>query len=451
MLSHSAEGSTSIGATSLSHSKQPSTSSVSSNTSQKSKTAAFFSQPSEQVVQPALSVSQSRRSQDNDTLSPLYRHPSRSSAEMSPTSSSGLERNFSWGSGSARRWNDFEGKPITPLPSPYHLDESTEDNLFELSHSKPSRDASTRREEDQQTMATSLSLPALTTSNVTSQAFSDSPKTFNFFGAGSPTSNAPSDSNVHEQTNRVPGALDRSFRYPSSGMHLQAPSRFPSDATQTQALRPSLRVESSTISEGRSFHSDQERIGMQSLHVSPPSPDPAEQQEDTLGSAVGVKKASRHVHGPSENVTNSSILPPVAADNESTISPPSFSLTLDNVSRQSNHVEEMEDETKGTIGPYQSQRVLGVGAFSKVILARRKSQPTQKNLVALKMLERQPCSQNERMRVSWVREVEVLKVRDEKLLFIGERLTNPLCSTSSIRILSASCRLFRQMNTMCWF
>lgn len=89
--------------------------------------------------------------------------------------------------------------------------------------------------------------------------------------------------------------------------------------------------------------------------------------------------------------------------------------------------EEEEDEVRGIIGPYSVERTLGVGAFSRVVLAARKagtppppppsngstdkrsSVSVSRDLVALKMLERAPCMQNERMKVSWVREVEVLK------------------------------------------
>jgi hypothetical protein len=75
------------------------------------------------------------------------------------------------------------------------------------------------------------------------------------------------------------------------------------------------------------------------------------------------------------------------------------------------NVEESEDESESRIGKFHIERILGVGAFSTVALARstRESAGTGQ-LVALKMLEREPCMQNERMRVSWVREVEVLKV-----------------------------------------
>ena len=105
--------------------------------------------------------------------------------------------------------------------------------------------------------------------------------------------------------------------------------------------------------------------------------------------------------------------------------------------------EEAEEEEVGDqVGPYRIERTLGVGAFSRVALARlvrapRAEAKTDKrissladlrqralsltksitasspssgeDLVALKMLDREPCNQNERMRVSWVREVEVLK------------------------------------------
>ncbi|PWN42422.1 kinase-like protein [Ceraceosorus guamensis] len=174
--------------------------------------------------------------------------------------------------------------------------------------------------------------------------------------------------------------------------------------------------------------------------------------------------ASRHVHGPSENASGSSFLP-VAA----TSSGPAGArvelgsgAAIDSARRQSAATitgigtgtdadadveEEEEDANEGRVGQYVIERTLGMGAFSRVVLARRiardaiSSSDTNRSrthspttasrenaaaeaygnanangagqlgeqLVALKMLEREPCAQNERMRVSWVREVEVLK------------------------------------------
>ncbi|SAM82552.1 related to SNF1-related protein kinase KIN10 [Ustilago bromivora] len=136
---------------------------------------------------------------------------------------------------------------------------------------------------------------------------------------------------------------------------------------------------------------------------------------------------SRRRQGPSESATGSSISPvPLSRERPN----------------QPAIVESREEEEDGDqIGPYRIEKTLGVGAFSRVALGRliRSSSGTsalrsdrmisslpalrqralQKshqgqvegndNVVALKMLDREPCNNNERLKVSWVREVEVLK------------------------------------------
>jgi len=64
------------------------------------------------------------------------------------------------------------------------------------------------------------------------------------------------------------------------------------------------------------------------------------------------------------------------------------------------------------VGEYVVVRVLGKGAFSRVALARKGEGDKDKEKgVALKLIERGSCERNERMRISVLREVEVLKVR----------------------------------------
>ncbi|SPO45609.1 related to SNF1-related protein kinase KIN10 [Moesziomyces antarcticus] len=156
--------------------------------------------------------------------------------------------------------------------------------------------------------------------------------------------------------------------------------------------------------------------------------------------STGLEEASKGLsqrtrrQGPSESATGSSILPaPVGRERPS----------------QSAIVESREEEEDGDrIGPYRIEKTLGVGAFSRVALGRSirssstasnasarfermisslpqlrqramQQQKTDTNgasaaaisdeLVALKMLDREPCNNNERLKVSWVREVEVLK------------------------------------------
>ncbi|PWZ00345.1 kinase-like protein, partial [Testicularia cyperi] len=156
---------------------------------------------------------------------------------------------------------------------------------------------------------------------------------------------------------------------------------------------------------------------------------------------------SRHSQGPSESATGSSFLPhpslrqkqsysPIVEENKTTSS---GSLTTPTISA----ADDEEEEDGARIGPYHIEKTLGVGAFSRVALgrliatqqsktskpeklisslsalrqrARRRpdedthaQEPPAEELVALKMLDREPCNQNERLKVSWVREVEVLK------------------------------------------
>ncbi|SJX63604.1 related to SNF1-related protein kinase KIN10 [Sporisorium reilianum f. sp. reilianum] len=134
--------------------------------------------------------------------------------------------------------------------------------------------------------------------------------------------------------------------------------------------------------------------------------------------------------GPSESATGSSIFPRPSRREDP--SQPALGGPRE------------EDEEDGRIGPYRIEKTLGIGAFSRVALGRLirtsaggfrsdrmiaslpelRQRALQKprstgddadnardsdELVALKMLDREPCNNNERLQVSWVREVEVLK------------------------------------------
>ncbi|SNX84864.1 related to SNF1-related protein kinase KIN10 [Melanopsichium pennsylvanicum] len=139
----------------------------------------------------------------------------------------------------------------------------------------------------------------------------------------------------------------------------------------------------------------------------------------------------RRRQGPSESATGSSLSP--AMSGRDRLAQPAI-------------VESREEEEDGDrIGPYRIEKTLGMGAFSRVALGRlirtpsgtagstfrpdrlisslpalrqralqqhrsgSEEAPTHDELVALKMLDREPCNNNERLKVSWVREVEVLK------------------------------------------
>ncbi|CDR88583.1 related to SNF1-related protein kinase KIN10 [Sporisorium scitamineum] len=175
-------------------------------------------------------------------------------------------------------------------------------------------------------------------------------------------------------------------------------------------------------------------------------PSPGPPKDVPRGEASRANGAANHAHesgqeqdpsrlghptrqGPSESARGSSIFP--RPSNREEPSQPAFADPRD------------EEEEDGRIGPYRIEKTLGMGAFSRVALGRLIRTPTsgrsdrmiaslpelrqralQKprstgndadgardsdELVALKMLDREPCNNNERLKVSWVREVEVLK------------------------------------------
>lgn len=551
---------------------------------------------------------------------------------------------------SRRNWDEFEGKPILPLPSPAVQQEALEsgDSMFAAidhnTHSAPSNQlffsspSNTYERHGQPASSPFLSAPSTATNSTFSAAStahtsttpappSPSPshrgsgdsaqpsasttasKTRSFFtSAGQsspipPPARAPSLRSPRSSTSEMsrhartasnqsdagqqwphtlsPAASPASFKtgFPSlpsvtsslassadvspatatSALpRFQRPSRFPTLPSQEGGpisgidggyRTPSGRQgmgEGSMISSGShisltpsSFQGDTSDSirtpqlnstymdGFPSIGKGPPPP------FDSTGKAA----KTRHVHGPSENATGSSLIPPYD-DGQSSPSPampkstpsalrleglPSHTLsahaeslsidsgsagTVDSARSQyyatggalsSPRVlarvaqdtvgvdEESEDEASGRVGRYRVQKTLGVGAFSRVVLAapivstpmrvspatsddgkdsgEAAAPPTKKKsslqswskafrsksssanstpmsasssssnsskaakslappanittptevetegaaVYALKMMAREPFEQNERMKVSWVREVEVLR------------------------------------------
>ncbi|KAK4701299.1 hypothetical protein P7C70_g4934, partial [Phenoliferia sp. Uapishka_3] len=86
------------------------------------------------------------------------------------------------------------------------------------------------------------------------------------------------------------------------------------------------------------------------------------------------------------------------------------------------------------VGDFEVVRVLGKGAFSRVALAKWKGKGKEgeeprgeADLVALKLITRQSYEGNERMRISVVREVEVLKrIHHPSLVSLSSSFTTPI-------------------------
>lgn len=457
-------------------------------TSISSKTAAFFG-TSGSVMRPA---SQSVSSSSSFT-SPADDKDKREGSGAEADESAVLAELHRDGNGrgsqrSDRRWDTFEGRPVTPLPSPGIWEEDGRSrktaNIFDTSFVQRNGGSSSSRNSSQDrqghlagydvsisdSFSSIPSLPSLgaiemgVNSSFEGQGLppSSSPcsKTSSFFGASRPSMPARTSTGgqayEEESTDGIVGSLPAGEkRLPSTSSRLYGPSRLPSapmekgvvvgvsttssaSSTPTFGFSKEISNLPSAVEAGPGqLLSGREKIAVPTATISPPSPHPEDQHNDQLASHSSStllssfpsslsthRSQSRHVHGPSENATGSSLLPSVQALHEAHRGRPGSVEKGQDAAT----AEESEDESAGRIGCYQIKRTLGVGAFSRVVLASEiRSTPRSRSegadgMVALKMLEREPCMQNERMRVSWVREVEVLKVSGTA------RLQAPPCS-----------------------
>jgi hypothetical protein len=139
----------------------------------------------------------------------------------------------------------------------------------------------------------------------------------------------------------------------------------------------------------------------------------ADEQGRTPGLTDGVKPSDGQFHVgvgremPKEDNNTSFSQTPIGGDSESSKSATSrLGETTPNRSSSSGKGETAEGEEEIGDG-YYSLRSLGQGAFSRVVLAKR---PGSNTVKAIKMIDKTTCDDNERMRISVVREVEVLKV-----------------------------------------
>ncbi|WFD00565.1 tRNA (cytidine(32)/guanosine(34)-2'-O)-methyltransferase [Malassezia yamatoensis] len=290
---------------------------------------------------------------------------------------------------SQRNWSEFDGHPVSPLPSPMirsNLD--TFDSARELSN---------------------LDMPSSPTAKLSrTQAFFSPnahlappkpPQTRNISrSASSRVSGNASD--VQRTRQR---ALSSPFQNapPSFGEPIVAVQDEYGEAKQDTLLNPM-------------------RCTSPNLNTTPLRlfvPLPAESKT--------AETSSRHVHGPSVHVTNDSINPsktsPLEKDEQldssldnlyasSHTADPDHSQSTDPFSQSVDLATEQEDDQEGYVGPYRVLSRLGTGAFSKVLLAEPldRSSPLQ-GRVALKMIACKPWEVDKRMRVSWIREAQVLR------------------------------------------
>lgn len=598
-----------------------------------------------------LSLTQSTSREAADQQHYHYRHGSLHRRDNSSSSSSGP---FSPGLKSAssvrsrRNWDEFEGKPITPLPSP-NVNQIMENNDSMYTQADAQPQQSTSPPTDSSSSATSSKTKNFFTTSYTptpparrpikQSSTSSNSSNGSYIGHARSTSNQSSSSSsaapsiplssIHAATTTSPtfpswpiissAGSSRNASPSAKNVTLpeyyQRPSRFP---TLPSSASPSGPASSDHLQSAAAtapmpgFSQNSPHSPKPEASSSPPEP-PSSLHQTHLDEAIanatslglgpppafdskGKPATSRHVHGPSENATGSSVRPlfreelreeredfgqtspehrrsnvvedsssstprsmAVSANNRAQGTPtPSSGIptpaqpprlafapgsaassvydvsassaplasprrTIVDIEQDSLAPMESEDEAEGRVGNYHIEKTLGVGAFSRVVLAsllprrgpptrpaspaardastmssasstptpqkrrslpwarpwRRSSvQPTsgeagnsasvdsgsglsdpsrspvrglrarlmttsslsnnnttlstppatlstspqeqladpfgesavpKGTLVALKMLAREPCANNERMKVSWVREVEVLK------------------------------------------
>lgn len=256
---------------------------------------------------------------------------------------------------SVRSLNDFEGKSMTPLPSP-------------LIPSQEPSEKMEMRPKDSKTDAFFNSTPSVLTPPKPPQSIARS--------ASSRTAAKTDKSMALEVTRRRHRAMSSPQRFDDNNSASLSPQKnglltAPGESSAYNSLTP---------------HFSAHHHGMTSLES---------------------KASSRHMHGPSIHINPDSINP---CSDEPGISPQDDEPNKVNkqLLKSIDFVTEDEDEQAGKVGPYKIISLLGTGAFSKVLLAKPNDGSSSVS-VALKMIACEPWKVDERMRVSWVREAETLK------------------------------------------
>lgn len=120
-----------------------------------------------------------------------------------------------------------------------------------------------------------------------------------------------------------------------------------------------------------------------------------------------------------------------------------------------------------SLGDYVVERLLGKGAFSRVALARQKeARPELQErtgrartasrdggidggVVAIKLVKRKTCEGNDRMRISVMREVEVLKVRPPRLRLIFSQTDARACTDDPTPFARGHVQLVQHLDLHC--
>ena len=329
----------------------------------------------------------------HDTDSPTPSHPLEKSdsqdrfcksptltPEQTPPSSGGLSRNFSIRS--QRLWQDIDGKPVLPLPSPAipsnpHFNWSQFDTQEDLSAGTPGETSRTSAFFESQSNASSPKPPS----------------SMGMLRSASMRKATDSPENNQRRRQRAVSSPNRGSTKPEfSSWNSLSLQTAPLPATDASVASPS----------------DQE------CHPENFKPTAGHALLSTEAATSKRAGMSRHVHGPSMNITKDSLHPTVMPERSIPKKRGSFDIS-EQLLRALDTPSVKEDDAVNIVGPYRVTAKLGTGAFSKVVLAERfQGNPDiiagcPYTKVALKMIECEPWKCNERMRVSWVREVEVLK------------------------------------------
>lgn len=214
----------------------------------------------------------------------------------------------------------------------------------------------------------------------------------------------------------------------STTFHLQSPrkswlDKHPTPHTPPPPILPRTTSDSPTSSPTLSTTEVHKLVPPLSLNSSPAVAEAAKVQSSPSTSSPTVSLKARFLNfGPPSRFGTIDVIPSPSAT-PSTSSKSSIPIPKHPQDGNRSHDEEDDDEPiphKGDeIGQdYVVEKVLGKGSFSRVVLGRRKKRKLKdgkeddadEGVVALKLITRKSYTGNERMKISVLREVEVLKV-----------------------------------------